>query len=127
MRTIGKGAFSGIQETMEVVITNQTQWADIWNKHSARKTPVDAPPEVDFQKESVIFVALGQKRTGGYAVEIAGLQRANDKTEIMVKTRAPKPGGFQLQALSAPFHIVVVPKIDGTVKFTTKPMTTKPR
>lgn len=117
IRNIAKGGFSGIQQETEVVVTNSTQWADLWKKHSARKVPAAPAPEIDFDKESVLFVALGQKRSGGYAVEIADLKKVAEKTEVLVKTRAPRPGGMQIQALTAPFHIVAVPKISGPVKF----------
>lgn len=114
---MAKGNFSGIQEPAQMVVTNATQWAEIWAKHSAQKRPAEPVPEIDFEKETVLFVALGQKRTGGYAVEIAEVKRMEGKVEVLVKTRKPKPGGFQLQALTAPFHAVAVPKISGAVKF----------
>ena len=117
IRNIAKGGFSGIQEATEVVVTNSTQWTELWKKHSARKIPEPTAPEIDFDKESVLFVGLGQKRSGGYAVEIAGLRQVADKTEVLVKTREPRPGGIQIQAVTAPFHIVAVPKLTGPVKF----------
>lgn len=117
MRTIAKGNFGGIQEATQQVVTNAAQWANLWQKHSARKTPAEKTPEVDFTKETVLFVTLGQKSTGGYGVEISEIKPVDGKAEVLVKTRAPRPGGIQLQALSAPFHAVAVPKISGEVKF----------
>lgn len=127
LRTIAKGAFSGVQEQTFQVITNDAQWKDIWRKHSALKKPVTAAPEIDFDKESVVFAALGQKRTGGYAIEVVRVETAGAKTEVLLRTRAPAPGGFQLQALSAPFHIVAVPKISNPVEFKVEPSSGKTR
>jgi hypothetical protein len=121
IRTLAKGAFSGIEKATELVVTNSTQWAEVWKKHSAQQQPAKALPEVDFKTNSVVLVALGRKPTGGYAVEVSDVRSSEGKTEILVKTRAPKPGGIQLQALSAPFHIVAVPKISGPVKFKYEP------
>ena len=117
IRTIARGNFSGIQSPTELVVTNTAQWTELWKKHSARRTPSTPPPEIDFEKESVLFVTLGQKHSGGYSVEITALREANGKIEILVKTRAPKPGGLQLQAITAPFHIAAVPKLTGPAKF----------
>jgi hypothetical protein len=117
MRTIGKGNFSGIQEATQLVVTNAAQWTEVWRKHSARKIPTEKAPEVDFEKETVIFVALGQKATGGHSAEISEVKSIDSKTEVLVKARAPRPGGIQLQAISAPFHAVAVPKISGEVEF----------
>lgn len=117
LRTIARGAFSGIQEPKQLVVTNSVQWTKLWNEHSALQKPAKPAPEVDFEKETVLFVSLGQKRSGGYSVEIVGTKETDGKVEVQLRTREPKKGGFQLQAITSPFHIVAVPKIDAPVKF----------
>jgi hypothetical protein len=118
MRTIAKGGFSGIQEPIQLVVTNATQWKEIWQKHSAREKPLKAPLEFDFEKETLLFVSLGKKPTGGHSVQITDFRQSDEKAEVTVQVRGPKPGAIQLQALTAPFHIVAVPKVTGPVKFT---------
>ena len=120
MRTIAKGAFSGYQQPAHLIVTNETQWAEVWKKHSAQEKPAKPLPKVDFDKETVLFVALGQKTTGGYSVEISRVDEIVGKTAAFVKTLAPKPGGIQLQSLTAPFHIVAVPKVKGPLAFTSE-------
>lgn len=117
MRTIAKGNFTGIREPMQLVVTNASQWSEFWQKHSVQKNSAEEPPVVDFEKETVIFVALGQQRTGGHAIEITDVKRGDAQVEVLVRTRKPMPGGIQLQAISAPFHAVAVSKISGEVKF----------
>jgi len=117
IKVIAKGAFSGIQEPKQLVISNQTQFAEIWQKHNVRAEPKKPAPEIDFSKESVIFVSLGQKRTGGYAVQVSDVQKKDGKIEVVVQTTSPKPGGMQIQTLTAPFTIVAVPKIEAPVEF----------
>jgi hypothetical protein len=117
IRTLAKGGFSGFQEPAEIVVTNATQWAEVWKKHSAQQKPAKPAPEVNFEKETVLLVSLGQKRSGGYSVEITGLEESDGKTKVIAKTKAPKPGGIQLQAITSPFHIVAVPRIKGPVAF----------
>lgn len=117
IRTIAKGAFSGIQEPKQVVVTNSVQWAKLWNEHSAQQTPAKPAPRVDFEKEIVLFVSLGQKRSGGYSVDIVGTTETDGKVEVLLRTREPKRDAFQLQAITSPFHIVAVPKFNGPVKF----------
>jgi hypothetical protein len=117
LKTIDKGAFSGVDKPLQVVVTNKTQWAELWQKHTANKLPKTPPPQVDFNKESVIFVTSGQKNTAGYSVEITDVRREKGQTEIVVSTKEPKPGALVAEALSAPFHIVELPRIEGEVKF----------
>ena len=121
IRTISKGTFSGVQKALQVVITNQTQWTELWARHSAQVKPAKPAPDINFDKESVVFVCLGQKPSGGHSIEITDVRTVDSKTEITVKSRAPKPGGMQLQALTAPFHIVATPRILGPVKFRVDP------
>jgi hypothetical protein len=120
MRTIAQGVFSGYQQPAHLVITNETQWVEVWKKHSAQEKPAKPLPKVDFDKESVLFVALGQKSTGGHAVEISRVEEIVGKTAVYVKTRGPKPSGIQLQSLTAPFHIVAIPKVKGPLMFTSE-------
>lgn len=117
MRTIVKATFSGIQEESKLVITNKAGWEALWKKHVAKAEPKEPAPAVDFAKESVIVVAQGQKRSGGYSTEIVNLDEAGKKTIVSYKNKSPKPGAITLQALTAPIHIVAVPKIAGEVQF----------
>jgi hypothetical protein len=117
IRNLARGGFSGFQDAAQIVVTNRAQWTEVWKKHSAKQIPAKPAPEVDFEKESVLFVCLGQKRTGGYSAEITALEQSAGKTKVLVKTRAPKPGGMQIQAISSPFHAVAVPRLKGPVAF----------
>ena len=120
LRTIAQGNFSGIQEAAQLVVTNTAQWTEIWAKHSAQRTTKEEPPAIDFEKESVLFVALGRKSSGGYKIEIFDMRQSDSKLEVLVKVRTPRPGGLSLQALTAPFHAVAVPKIKVPVQFRTE-------
>jgi hypothetical protein len=116
IRTIAKGAFSAIQEPMELVITNKTQWEEIWKKQSKRIPPEPAPA-IDFDKETVLFVSMGRKNTGGYGISIESVRKADSGVVAKVLKKSPAPGAMTIQSLTAPFHIVAIPKGDGKVKF----------
>jgi hypothetical protein len=120
LRTIEKGTQSGIDKPLQVVVTNKTQWAELWNKHNSQRLPKPPLPEIDFSRESVVFVTTGTKNSGGYAVEISDVKRSGDNAEVLVTAKEPNPGGFAIQALTTPFHIVAVPRIKGEVKFRTE-------
>ena len=117
IRTIAQGNFSGVQTPTQVAVTNATQWKELWAKHSAQRTPAEKAPEINFDHETVLFAALGRRNAGGHKIEIAEVKSLGDATEVLINTRTPKPGGIQIQALTAPFHIVAVPKLTGPVKF----------
>jgi hypothetical protein len=117
IRTVAQGNFSGVQTPTQIAVTNATQWQELWAKHSAQRKPAENAPEINFDQETVLFAALGRRNTGGYKIEIADVKRTGDTTEAVVNIHAPKAGGIRLQALTAPFHIVAIPKVNGPVKF----------
>lgn len=109
MRSLKKGAFSGIHEPRQEVVKSADAWEKLWKQHNTAGAS-DKIPAVDFSKEMVVVATMGTKRTGGYSIEIVDVD-ANDKTlKISVKKTSPPPDAMTIQALTAPFHFVAVPK-----------------
>jgi hypothetical protein len=71
---------------------------------SLAEYPIDAP-HVDWKKQAIVLVALGQCPTYGYDVEITGVTRMGRKAMISVRYTAPE-GGLQIQAVTSPYHMV---------------------
>ncbi len=110
IRSLKKGAFSGIREAKQEVVKTADAWEKLWKQHATAAGEPEKIPAVDFSKEMVVVATMGTKRTGGYAIEIVGVE-AKDKTlKISVKKSSPPPDAMTIQALTAPFHFVAVPK-----------------
>ena len=110
IRSLKKGAFSGIREAKEEFVKSADAWEKLWKQHSSAVGQSEKIPAVDFSKEVVVVATMGTKRTGGYSIEIVGAE-AKDKTlKISVKKSSPPPDAMTIQALTAPFHFVAVPK-----------------
>ena len=105
-KTIAKGFRSGIREPSQIAIRSQTEWQKLWRQHSSASTAPAPLPTVDFAKEIVAAVFLGEKPTGGYGVEISSAEVADSSLTVFVKETSPKPGAIVTQALNQPFHIV---------------------
>ena len=112
LRTLAKGGFSGITNKQQLVITNQPAWRQFWAKHNVSVKSAEKVPPVDFEKEMVVAIAIGQQRTGGYRIEITAVEAEADKLRITYKRYAPPPDGINLQVITSPFHFVAVPKSD---------------
>ena len=110
LRSLAKGNFSGFTEAKKEIIKTNADWERAWAKLSVRLKDPDKLPAVDFTKDMVVLVTMGQQRTGGYSIEIIKVEEADGKLRIYVKRREPPSGAFTLQALTAPFHAVAVPK-----------------
>jgi len=121
--TIDQGFRSGIRERKFLVIKNETEWKTVWQNHVQPNVPAKELPRVDFEKEMIVAVFLGEKPTGGYKVEITAIEEDRGKGRLRVVVREGKPpaGAMVIQALTQPYHIVRVKKIDLTTTFVTEP------
>ncbi|NHN26823.1 protease complex subunit PrcB family protein [Flavobacterium jejuense] len=64
----------------------------------------------NFDEKVILFLYLGQKNTGGYAVAIDKLEKVNDEIIIYSRTIAPSKGENVTMALTNPYCIVIIPK-----------------
>jgi hypothetical protein len=110
--TIAKGYGSGVREPLQVVIRNQAEWNAFWQRHSATDTNPAPAPIVDFDREMVVGIFLGEKSTGGYEVEIVRAEQSDAAIYFYYREKSPPPGGMVTQALTQPFHLVKVAKYE---------------
>ena len=103
------------------VLQAQTRWLDSPQAYQAlfeelRKTYVGGsgqqPPPVDFTQNGVLLVAMGQKNTGGYAVDLAASDAEISESilKLSVNWHEPKKGMMVTQALTSPCLLLKVPK-----------------
>lgn len=112
-----KGAHSGIKQSRQQVITDAKEWERLWREVHSKVMPMPVVPKVDFGKNMVLAVFMGQKPTSGYAIRIVEVVKRNGEVIASVKETAPPKDAIVLQVLTQPFHIVLIPKVDGVVRF----------
>ena len=116
VRSLDKGMMSGIDTARQVSASTAPQLAALWKEHGSLRPP----PSVDFSKEIVVAVFMGQRSTGGYSTEIVGYRSASPGLkDVIVEYRetAPSRDAIAAQVLTSPYHIAVIPKQTGTVTF----------
>jgi hypothetical protein len=109
--TLQRGAYSGVTERKVVLVTDEAAWKSNWQQISARQVPAPDAPALDFAGQSVIVASLGEKNTGGYSVEVTGVELVGGKLKVTVRETKPGPGTFVTQALTQPYHVVRIPKV----------------
>jgi len=105
-QTVSKGSRSGVREPRQLVLRSQAEWKILWGQHVSVDANPTPPPAIDFAKELVAAVFLGEKPTGGYDTAISRAQRSDDAVVIYYRERIPAPGALVTQSLTQPFHIV---------------------
>jgi hypothetical protein len=113
--TISKGVFCGYTHEAYLVVRNENEWVNLWNK--VKSVQATEPPEVDFSSYMVIAVFMGQKPTGGHSIEIVKVVEGAGKVTVNVVKNYPPPGTAVPQVLTQPYHIVKVRRTEKAVVF----------
>jgi PrcB C-terminal len=96
--TVERGDRSGIRGPLQTV----------WKRNSSTDTNPPAAPSIDFNREMVVGIFLGEKNTGGYEIEIVRAERRDSLLYFYYREEFPSPGAMVTQALTQPFHLVRV-------------------
>lgn len=115
--TVSRGAYSGHPEEGRYVVNSQAEWEGLWNRTNSITFPVPDLPEVDFSQSTIIAVFLGQRNTGGYGIEVVEILAQDGGALVRFHKTSPPAGSFVTQALTQPYHIVKVSKVEGEVSF----------
>ena len=110
--TVARGADSQITQPREVVVRSADEWRALWSDHSAERAPV-----VDLSRFTVAGVFLGTRSTAGYGVEIVRVRSGGTLTTVEYRETRPSPDALTGQVLTAPFHLVTIPRAPGTIEF----------
>jgi hypothetical protein len=115
-------AYSGIGESLRMVIRDRDAWRDIWKEiHSPKGygsgTELPPLPEIDFSREMVVVAALGARPSSGYSIIVDRAYERDDRLEIAVRTTSPGKGCMALAVVTAPVDVVRLPKTDRSVVF----------
>ena len=113
MTTVADGQSSGITEPKQAIVRTAAEWNTLWKSHAGSQMP----PTIDFTKEMVVAVFLGERPTGGFRVQILDTRRDGNALIVRYSERRPGPDSIVTQALTSPFHIVRVQRHEGPVRF----------
>jgi len=113
--TIAMGEQSGIHRPKNVVVRTEAEWTRLWQAHDA--SPADKRPPIDFDRDMVIAVFLGQRPTAGYRVRIMDVRQSPDELQVHVRERKPDSQAVLAQVLSYPFVMIRLPRKDLPVTF----------
>ncbi|MBX9877971.1 MAG: protease complex subunit PrcB family protein [Candidatus Obscuribacterales bacterium] len=101
-----QGSRSQITETGAHTIRNKADWQKFWERHSLNRQ--DAP-KVDFRRNLVVGIFLGQQRTGGYSIEVDRIEDTG--YDLLIYTKTTGPEGLTIQSFTQPFCFITMKKI----------------
>lgn len=112
--TVAKGDMSEQQVARQVVVRTPAEWTALWKDHAPGQPP---PAQIDFNKQMVIGIFAGTKPSAGHEVEIVGVRSEANELVVEYVQKQPGRGTMAAQLLTAPFHLISVPRHAGSVTF----------
>ncbi len=117
IETVSKGYYCGHPDRKDYVINSQDEWEELWDITFSNTYPHPDVPTIDFTRNTIIAVYLGQRGSGGYSIEIKDIVEYNSRIVVYVKERSPEPGSMVTMALTQPYHIVKTIKLFKLIVF----------
>lgn len=99
------GGYGGRETASNEVITSMQELDALY-----RELNIEDIAKVDFARQNVVAVFMGQKNTGGHSITIQNVTISNNTAEVLTVEEYPKRGGMVTMALTAPYCIAVIPK-----------------
>lgn len=112
-----KGLHCGYAEPLQLVIGTGNQWEELWRNLCRQRLPEPILPQIDFGKEMVIAVFMGERSSGGYEIKITRVIEMEEEIVVEVEEKKPLPESLQTMASTQPYHIVVIKKSSLPVRF----------
>ena len=104
-RVLAEGSRSGITKPARRLARTETEWRALWKAHYPGGTNA---PSVDWSREMVAAVFLGERPTGGYRIAVREAREVAGKLRVTVVERKPPPDAMVTQAFTTPFQVVAV-------------------
>jgi hypothetical protein len=113
---LAQGIASGVGQPTQIVVRSQSDWAALWSRH-ARTQLASPPPPVDFSRDMVVALFMGERPTAGYAIEVTRIERTDAGLAVHYRATGPDPAAMNAQVLTRPFQLIRLPRVDDAVTF----------
>lgn len=96
----------GFSQSDYIFITDESQLLSVWNKAYGAQLSVPALPQIDFTRETLVAIFMGEKPTGGFGIQIDDISLDQGAVYINMQLLEPAPGMMMTQALTSPWMMV---------------------
>jgi hypothetical protein len=119
---LASGAQSGITQPMDTIITTEAELDTLWEKHYAYLGVTPETPNIDFDKDVVVGVFLGDQPTTGFWIRMDSVYVKGDQEIVaMTMNDGPDSNTVVLQMVTQPFVIASITKTDKHIQFDIQP------
>ena len=102
---------NGITDEVDyILIKNNQDYIEYIKKLNVEEDSYNELLDIDFSKNNICILSLGQRNTGGYSIAVESLKWNKSILYIKKKEISPAKGEMVTNALTNPYCIVVIPK-----------------
>ena len=88
-----------------------------YTKVNMTRKPGLPVPEINFEKEAVVALCMGEKNTGGYSLEVDHIENTSEHQNVWIKEKTPNPTDMVATVICQPFTIVKFNKTGNPLLF----------
>lgn len=100
---------SGYETPDRLVVRDARRWQETWQQLHGPLGAERPAPAIDFTREVVVVIALGQRGSGGHAARVEGVVEMDGEVIVRVREWAPGAGCMSTQQMTSPALAVRVP------------------
>ncbi|PCI35328.1 MAG: hypothetical protein COB60_03320 [Flavobacteriaceae bacterium] len=101
-----------------LIIKEENTVLKIYNQINKIRKPGFEIPTIDFDKQMLIALFMGEKNTGGFSISVEHITESSEKMTVFVKESTPE--GMATMAITSPFCFVLLDKSDKEIVFEKK-------
>ncbi|MEM2739091.1 MAG: protease complex subunit PrcB family protein [Candidatus Bathyarchaeia archaeon] len=106
------GDYSGYGEEAYIVVRDEDEWINLWERHTIIREPQEFPPYIDFSRSIVICAFMGKRSTTGYSIFIERVWTDGEHVFVEVAKRGPPEGFATNQMVTYPYIMAVMERVD---------------
>ncbi len=107
--TLAEDFYGGMTDSKFIVIKEETTLNEIYKLINKSKSPGIKIPIINFEKETVLVLFLGEKSSGGYSISVEQILDENEKVTVKYKVTLPKLGEMVTTVMTQPYCIIKIP------------------
>lgn len=111
---LDSGSRSGVRDARQLAIRSEAEWRRLWQEH---RPSGSEPPPVDFGRQMVAAIFMGQQSTSGYSIRVTAVEWDGAGVTVVYATHTPPRGAMVAQVLTQPFEMIRIDRIGTPIQF----------
>jgi hypothetical protein len=111
------GDISGYGEETYLVVKTETEWANVWEKHTRPYLAATAYPKMNFSKNMVVCAFMGERPTTGYSVSLQRIWTEEERMVVKIDKRNPPENFMVSEVITYPYVIASLQRTDLEIVF----------